>query len=204
MNFQQKMVPWMFPMMTVQKTRKARQTFTTAEDELLTQLVGKLGEYDWNAVAQQMPGRTPRQCRDRWKGYLAPNLSSEEWSRQEDQMLIEHFNKHGPRWSMISSFIKGRSEVAVKNRWKLLFRRSKGAIIGRSPPTVDEETKPDAEIPSKTEPKITIPVGSLNLLVPDFIQHLPSSKMDLDRLFSSLQCPKGIQRAGNGEPSFCQ
>jgi hypothetical protein len=128
------------------KARKPRQIFSPAEDQALHHLVSCLGDFDWNAIAHQMPGRTARQCRDRWKGYLSPHLTNDEWSAAEDQLLMEQWSHLGPRWSLIAGVLKGRSEVAIKNRWKLLCRRKTGA-------PVSELEIPDPELSRVNESK---------------------------------------------------
>lgn len=40
--------------------------WTPQEDAQLTQLVQQLGEGNWIRIATQMPGRSNRQCRERW------------------------------------------------------------------------------------------------------------------------------------------
>lgn len=109
------------------KHHKPRRTFTSEEDKLLRDLVAQFGEFNWSVIASQMTGRTSRQCRDRWKGYLSPTISTEEWTEVEDAFLQQQYKVWGPRWSKISQLMDGRSEIAVKNRWKLLTRRSKNS-----------------------------------------------------------------------------
>jgi hypothetical protein len=162
--------------------RKPRQTFSIAEDHGLVGLVQRLGEHDWTTVASQMPGRTARQCRDRWKCYLSPQLSTEEWSESEDQMLIDEYSRIGPRWTTIASAMKRRSEVAVKNRWKLLRRRTKGGSFPtreRSPPDVRDRL-PRAQRPSM--PSLPSPEPPVD---PTAVQR------ELEIFFQSLGTPVG-------------
>ena len=43
------------------------------EDELLRQLVAE-GRKNWGQVATRIPGRTSKQCRERWYNHLDPNI----------------------------------------------------------------------------------------------------------------------------------
>lgn len=94
-----------------------RRVFTTDEDKYLAKLVTSKECTNWFEVAQKIPGRTPRQCRDRWTNYLCPTNSFEPWTPEEDQKVIEHVNELGTRWSLISKLVPGRSDNCIKNRW---------------------------------------------------------------------------------------
>jgi uncharacterized FlgJ-related protein len=49
--------------------------WTPAEDAKLTEVVKKYGK-DWVAAAKLVPGRTPKQCRNRWVNTLDPDRAS--------------------------------------------------------------------------------------------------------------------------------
>ncbi|OHS93757.1 hypothetical protein TRFO_11541 [Tritrichomonas foetus] len=80
----------------------------------------KSSRIDWNQIASHINGRTARQCRERYRNYLYPNLNNSPWSKEEDNLLEEKFVEIGPRWSSIARFFINRSEVNVKNRHYLL------------------------------------------------------------------------------------
>jgi hypothetical protein len=79
--------------------------------------VMQLGYRDWEAVAAEMPGRTARQCRERWGNYLSPTVSNGPWTEGDDLLLISKINEFGRSWSVLTRFFKGRSENDLKNRW---------------------------------------------------------------------------------------
>ncbi|OHS98154.1 Myb-like DNA-binding domain containing protein [Tritrichomonas foetus] len=97
--------------------------FTKDEDERLRSIVTQLGEQDWDTIADHMPGRNQRQCRERWLNYLSPNVNREPWSAEEDALLIEKHNELGSRWVRIAKYFVGRSDTSVKNRWMVLQRK---------------------------------------------------------------------------------
>lgn len=103
-----------YPNRTCPKTRKTR--FTHAEDEKLKSLVAKYGDNDWSTIAKNMENRNVRQCRERWRNYMNPNLSKELWSEDEDKKLMERYNDIGPHWNMIKQSFPDRSINAVRNR----------------------------------------------------------------------------------------
>ena len=54
------------------KPKKMRKLFSPQEDALLTKIMFQQPFETWIAVAEQLPGMTARQCRDRWVNYLSP------------------------------------------------------------------------------------------------------------------------------------
>jgi hypothetical protein len=72
---------------------------------------------DWKQIADMVPGRTARQCRDRYRNYLTDQRFPREWAEAEDQTIIEAYRRVGSRWSIIANFLPGRKPIDVKNRW---------------------------------------------------------------------------------------
>jgi hypothetical protein len=94
-----------------------RHRFTAHEDERLRALVGELGDGNWAEVATRLGTRSARQCRERFRNYLDPNLRQDPWSPAEDELLLQKFIELGSRWAEIGQFFAGRSEANIKNRW---------------------------------------------------------------------------------------
>lgn len=73
-------------------------------------------------TAKRIRGRTDEQVAKRWKDVLAPDLKLEApWTEEEDALLLELYEKHGPKWTLMSDFVEGRNGIACRNR----FRRFK-------------------------------------------------------------------------------
>lgn len=104
------------------KARRQKHKFTPEEDELIRQFVVQHGVNQWDAVAKALEHRTPRQCRDRWKHYLSPHVSHNEFTIDEDKNLIHLCMTLGPQWSALTKFFPGRTDVNLKNRWNKLQR----------------------------------------------------------------------------------
>ena len=102
-----------------------RHKFTKEEDEKLKELVSKYGDLNWTAISEKMPNRSPRQCRERYKNYLQPNLNTEEWSLAEEELLKAKYAEYGPKWAKISSFFTNRADVNIKNHWVQMNVRQK-------------------------------------------------------------------------------
>lgn len=102
-----------------------KSKFTPEEDKLLRALVNQYGESNWSKIAENMPRRNVRQCKERWQNYLTPNVSKEPWTPEEDLLLEEKYNEIGAKWVRIAQFFKNRTDTNVKNRYMVLSRRSK-------------------------------------------------------------------------------
>ena len=98
------------------KQATVRRLFTPEEDVRLMSLM-QFPFIDWETIADQMPGRTARQCRERWVNYLSPTIRNDPWTDVEDQILLDKINDLGRCWSTIGHFFNGRSENDLKNRW---------------------------------------------------------------------------------------
>jgi hypothetical protein len=105
-------------------TKKIRKIFTREEDSELARLINVHGVDDWGFIARNMPHEfTARQCRERWKNYLDPQLHHCSWTTEEDRQLMREFDRLGPKWIPLSRRFPGRSGNAIRNRVFLLRRK---------------------------------------------------------------------------------
>lgn len=104
-----------------QGRRQIKHKFTGQEDRKLKRLVKRHGN-NWSIIQKYMVDRSARQCRERWKYFLNPELNKDDWSIEEDQLLLEKVDEIGPKWSSIASYFNSRSDVAIKNRYSKLYR----------------------------------------------------------------------------------
>ncbi|KAF4142087.1 Myb-like DNA-binding domain [Phytophthora infestans] len=89
------------------------------EDSTLEQMVLQ-GCHSWGEVAAHIPGRTAKQCRERWRNHLDPSINKSPFTPEEDTIIQEGFEKMGNRWTQIAELLPGRTEDAIKLRWKAL------------------------------------------------------------------------------------
>jgi hypothetical protein len=97
--------------------------WTVREDQTLVLSVQKYGMSSWPLVAAEVPGRTGKQCRERWINQLDLNLNCEKWAPQEDATLLQQQKSCGNCWSKMIQFLPHRSANAIKNRWCWLTRQ---------------------------------------------------------------------------------
>eukprot|EP00306_Pavlova_sp_CCMP459_P010630 CAMPEP_0185185994 /NCGR_PEP_ID=MMETSP1140-20130426/3718_1 /TAXON_ID=298111 /ORGANISM="Pavlova sp., Strain CCMP459" /LENGTH=161 /DNA_ID=CAMNT_0027752241 /DNA_START=99 /DNA_END=581 /DNA_ORIENTATION=- len=102
----------------------ARRTWTTAEDQLLEQIVQQHGARQWARIAEHMGGvRKDWQCRERWQNHLRPQVKKGSWSKEEDEVILRAVQEIGTKWSGIKARLPGRTGHAVKNRYHSICRR---------------------------------------------------------------------------------
>jgi Myb-like DNA-binding domain len=77
----------------------------------------------WPEVARLVPGRTGKQCRERYFNHLAPTVVSAQWTPVEDATVCRLYRRVGTGWASISRLLPGRSDNNVKNRFHFLRRQ---------------------------------------------------------------------------------
>jgi hypothetical protein len=101
-----------------------------------------------------MPGRTARQCRDRWTNYLAPAISFEPWRPEEDSLIVHKVNEIGTKWATIAKFTHGRTGNALKNRWYSGLKNSCSCDASGKWVLVREPVASGRPVPRPPEPRI--------------------------------------------------
>lgn len=100
-----------------------RNKFTDDDDKRLKQVVDEIGTDSWQEVAKKMGNRNSRQCKERWQKYLCPDVNKSQFTPEEDQLLLEKYKSMGSKWVAMKSFFQGRTDAALKNRFKVLQRQ---------------------------------------------------------------------------------
>jgi hypothetical protein len=98
-------------------------SWTRQEDETILEYVAQYGTKNWAKLADMLPGRIGKQCRERWRNHLDPDNNHAPWTPEEDALLIELHQQYGNQWVKMATIIKGRSDNHIKNRWNSTLRR---------------------------------------------------------------------------------
>ena len=102
-----------------------RGSWTFQEDQMIIRWVQMNGPCQWSTLAEQMPGRIAKQCRERWCNHLDPGIKRTSWTPEEDRIIVETIRRIGTKWADIARLLPGRTDNSVKNRWNSTLRRQK-------------------------------------------------------------------------------
>lgn len=91
-----------------------KTAWTPQEDALLLNLFATFGP-KWSAIARQVPGRTDDACSKRYREALDPRLKKDQWTDEEDALLIAAFHRIGQKWGQIGHELQ-RSGLSCRNR----------------------------------------------------------------------------------------
>jgi len=157
-----------------------RQKFSPEEDKVIKDLVAKFGIKAWSRIATHLPGRTPRQCRERYVYYLQPHLVNGPWTEAEEQLLKEKYYELGPKWAKIASFFESRSDVNLKNHWAAMKRRNTHILNAHI------DGSQNASSPEHTEeaPKVFTPV--VPLVFPNTVSNVVHSNYESSEIFGDF------------------
>lgn len=106
------------------KRKNGPKAWTKEEDSLLLSIVQSMKmPMKWSLVAQKLPERTGKQCRERYVNHLNPRLKVTDWSPLEDATIFHLYNTLGSHWAKMSKIVIGRTDNGIKNRFHNLRRQ---------------------------------------------------------------------------------
>ncbi|KAL3785912.1 hypothetical protein HJC23_008107 [Cyclotella cryptica] len=101
---------------------KGKGSWTPSEDAILRDKRAEFGR-KWSKIAEFLPGRSGKQCRERYVNHLNPSLKRGEWTDDEEAVLIAMREHSGNKWTHISKQLPGRSDNDVKNHYYSTIKR---------------------------------------------------------------------------------
>ena len=87
-------------------------------DARLKAAISVYGEGRWIEIAQHVPGKTDRKCRERWSSKFALGGPKQEWDIEEDRKLLAAVAECGAgNWSKVKKFLPGRTDEMCRRRF---------------------------------------------------------------------------------------
>jgi myb-related protein len=68
--------------------------WTEEEDKILIEKIMS-GIEKWAEIATFLNNRTSNSCRERWVNHLSPKINKEQWTTEEDDILLANQKKMG-------------------------------------------------------------------------------------------------------------
>jgi myb proto-oncogene protein len=93
-----------------------KNTFTPEEDKLLLDLVSTYQGKNWKVISSFIPNKNYIQCFSRYRR-IRPGIKRGAWTKEEDETIIELYNKFGKQWSYIAKHLNGRNGKQVRDRY---------------------------------------------------------------------------------------
>jgi hypothetical protein len=108
---------------SIQQTGRTGK-WTPDEDKTLKDAVEKHGGKNFEAIAWLVPGRTKKQCTNRWYNALGPSVERVDagrmhsWTKVDDNNLKDAVEKYGDQnWDVISALLPRRTKTQCWSRW---------------------------------------------------------------------------------------
>ncbi|XP_014500543.1 transcription factor MYB114 [Vigna radiata var. radiata] len=104
--------------METKKCCEKEGAWSSDEDEILLNYVQLTGEGNWTDLPQRAGlKRCGESCKHRWLNYLKQTIPGDNFSWDEQELIIKLHKLLGNRWSMIAGRLPGRSEDEIKKYW---------------------------------------------------------------------------------------
>ncbi|GAB2265995.1 hypothetical protein Dimus_001025 [Dionaea muscipula] len=92
--------------------------WTPEEDRVLINYIQQQGHPNWRALPKQAGLlRCGKSCRLRWTNYLRPDIKRGNFTKEEEDTIIQLHQMMGSRWSAIAARLPGRTDNEIKNVW---------------------------------------------------------------------------------------
>lgn len=126
---------------------KRRKIWEKKEDKALLELTQRPEKLKWSQISSILSSKIGRklngkQCRERYQNYVDPSKSNDEWKFQEKIIFLILCQNFSSRWSVISTYLKKRSDLVLKNHFHSVTKKAlKLAASQKYPSSLLEKPK---------------------------------------------------------------
>ncbi|KFK38626.1 hypothetical protein AALP_AA3G138600 [Arabis alpina] len=181
-----------------------RGQWSHEESEILKAFILKHGHGNWRSLPK-LAGlrRCGKSCRLRWINYLRPGLKRGNFTKEEEDTIIQLHQAHGNKWAQIASHFPGRTDNEIKNVWNTDLK--KRLVNNNSSPSSDVTNHQASSISASSSSSATSLVSNdvinsekqnqeeefKEILVEDMpIGYKVTAPQSLGLLFEDLQIPR--------------
>ncbi|KAI6645934.1 Cell division cycle 5-like protein [Oopsacas minuta] len=93
------------------------------EDEILKAAVMKYGPNQWSRVASLFHKKSTKQCKARWFEWLDPSIKKTEWTREEEEKLLNLAKLFPCQWRTIAPHV-GRTAAQCLEHYEYLLDKA--------------------------------------------------------------------------------
>ncbi|XP_072960258.1 transcription factor MYB30-like [Typha angustifolia] len=119
------------------------------EDQILVSFISNHGHGNWRTLPK-LAGllRCGKSCRLRWTNYLRPDIKRGNFTREEEETIINLHELLGNRWSAIAARLPGRTDNEIKNVWHTHLKRR---VALKQTPQERKKKKVESKSPTSLE-----------------------------------------------------
>jgi len=88
------------------------------EDDLLLNAIKEIGPCKWSRVAEFVPGKTAKQCCDRWRIHMNGKSGKNKFNSEDDAVLEKAVREMGHDWTLVAEAVAGKTERQCRDRYK--------------------------------------------------------------------------------------
>ncbi|KAG7013487.1 Transcription factor MYB15, partial [Cucurbita argyrosperma subsp. argyrosperma] len=133
------------------------------EDRILTNFIQNHGHSNWRALPKQAGLlRCGKSCRLRWTNYLKPDIKRGNFTKEEEDAIINLHELLGNRWSAIAAKLPGRTDNEIKNVWHTHLKKRLEKNIKTKAPTSENKRKKQIKPKTSSESSSSIVINITN------------------------------------------
>ena len=83
------------------KGSNSNTEWSPEEDAIFMEQIKICGTHNWKILAENFPGKSAKQCRQRWHNHLNPEIKRCAWSPDEDRILLKYQQQIGNKWAKV-------------------------------------------------------------------------------------------------------
>lgn len=95
------------------------------EDEILKAAVMKYGLNQWSRISSLLVRKSAKQCKERWYEWLDPKIKKTEWTKDEEEKLLQLAKMFPCQWKTIAPFV-GRTAYQCIEHYEYLLDKAQG------------------------------------------------------------------------------